>query len=247
MSNTTHWNWGIFFEAPPYGGEIYLNWLLNGMMVTIALSICAWFIAFTFGSFFGILRTVPNRFLNFISRAYVEIFRNVPLLVQFFVWVYIFPLFLPAMIQDWLNQHNQMLVIFIYSTIALGLFTGARICEQVRTTIQSLPRGQKNAGLALGLTLPQTYRYILLPVAYRRAVPPLTSEMLNMIKNSAVASIAGLLELSGQANNLRENTQQAYESFIAVTLGYVLINLIVIQLMRIVEKKARLPGMIGGK
>ncbi len=247
MSTTTHWNWGIFFEKTPAGDEIYLDWLLNGMMVTIALSICAWIIAFILGSTFGILRTLPNRFFNFIGRAYVEIFRNVPLLVQFFVWVYIFPLFLPDPIQDWLNQQNQMLVIFIYSSIALGLFTGARICEQIRTAIESLPRGQKNAGLGLGLTLSQTYRYILLPVAYRRVVPPLTSEMLNMIKNSAVASIAGLLELSGQANNLRENSQQAYESFIAVTLGYVLINFIVIQLMRIVEKKARLPGMIGGK
>lgn len=248
MSDSIRWNWGIFFEPAPFGGTTYLGWLWSGVQVTLALSLCAGIIAFIVGSMFGILRTVPNRFLAGLGRAYVELFRNVPLLVQFFVWIFVIPEFLPTTIRDWVYlELDPMTFAFIFSSICLGLFTGARICEQVRTAIESLPRGQRSAALALGLTLAQSYRYVLLPNAYRRVIPPMTSEILNMVKNSAVASMVGLLELSGQAANLLENSQQAYESFIAVTLAYVGINLIVMQIMRQIEKRSRLPGMAGGK
>jgi glutamate/aspartate transport system permease protein len=136
---------------------------------------------------------------------------------------------------------------FTSSVVCLGLFTAARVCEQVRSGIDALPRGQRAAGLALGFTQWQTYRYVLLPVAYRIIVPPMTSEFLNIFKNSAVASTIGLLELSAQARQLVDYTAQAYESFIAVTLAYVVINLVVMTFMRWVESKARLPGFIGGK
>ena len=82
--------------------------------------------------------------------------------------------------------------------LCLGLFTSARVAEQVRAGIQSLPRGQRMAGTrASGLTLPQTYRYVLLPMAFRIILPPLTSEFMNIIKNSSVALTIGLLELTG--------------------------------------------------
>jgi glutamate/aspartate transport system permease protein len=131
--------------------------------------------------------------------------------------------------------------------VCLGLFTSARVCEQVRSGINTLPRGQRAAGLAMGFTQWQTYRYVLLPVAYRVIVPPLTSEFLNIFKNSAVASTIGLLDLSAQARQLVDYTAQTYESFISVTIAYVMINLIVMALMRRVEARTRLPGYIGGK
>ncbi len=132
------------------------------------------------------------------------------------------------------------------SIVCLGLFTAARVCEQVRSGIEALPRGQRAAGLAMGLTLPQTYRFVLLPVAFRIIVPPLSSEFLNIFKNSAVASTIGLLELSAQARQLVDYTAQTYESFIAVTLAYALINVIVMGFMRRVDAKTRLPGYLGG-
>ncbi len=171
----------------------------------------------------------------------------IALIVQFFVWYLVIPELLPVSIGTWFKQLPPSAQFFSSSIICLGLFTAARVCEQVRSGINALPRGQRFAGFALGLTQWQTYRYVLLPVAYRIIVPPLTSEFLNIFKNSAVASTIGLLDLSAQARQLVDYTAQTYESFIAVTVAYLLINLIVMTLMRIVEAKSRLPGYIGGK
>ncbi len=134
---------------------------------------------FPVGSIFGILRTVPNRFLSGLGTLYVELFRNVPLIVQFFT-VPVVPELLPEDLGMWFKAElDPNIQFFLSSMICLGLFTAARVCEQVRAAIQSLPRGQKNAALAMGLTLPQAYRYVLLPNAYRVIVPPMTSEMMN--------------------------------------------------------------------
>ena len=131
--------------------------------------------------------------------------------------------------------------------LCLGLFTAARVCEQVRSGIQSLPRGQKNAALAMGLTLPQAYRYVLLPNAYRVIVPPMTSEMMNLVKNSAIASTIGLVDMAAQAGKLLDYSAHAWESFTAITLAYVLINTVIMLVMNLVERKTRLPGNLGGK
>ena len=177
------WNWGIFLQQAPFGNTTYLGWIWSGFQVTVALSVCAWIIAFFVGSLFGILRTVPNRFLSTLGTCYVELFRNVPLIVQFFTWYLVIPELLPANIGTWFKSElDPNVQFFVSSMLCLGLFTAARVCEQVRAAIQSLPRGQKAAGLAMGLTLPQTYRYVLLPNAYRVIVPPMTSEMLNLVK-----------------------------------------------------------------
>ncbi|SAK83699.1 polar amino acid ABC transporter inner membrane subunit [Caballeronia catudaia] len=243
-----HWNWGILL-SPVSTGEptTYLGWLISGFWVTITVSLAAWVIALVVGSLFGILRTVPNRTLAGIGTVYVAIFRNIPLIVQFFVWYLVIPELLPPSIGNWFKQLPPGAQFFSSSIICLGLFTGARVCEQVRSGINALPRGQRNAGLAMGFTQWQTYRYVLMPVAYRIIVPPLTSEFLNVFKNSAVASTIGLLDLSAQARQLVDYTAQTYESFIAVTLAYMLINLVVMTLMRWLEAKTRLPGYIGGK
>lgn len=85
------WNWGIFLQQAPFGNTTYLGWLWSGFQVTVAVSCCAWIIAFLVGSFFGILRTVPNRWLSTIGTCYVELFRNIPLIVQFFFWYLVAP------------------------------------------------------------------------------------------------------------------------------------------------------------
>ncbi len=216
--------------------------------MTVAVSCCAWIIAFLVGSFFGILRTVPNRWLSTIGTCYVELFRNIPLIVQFFFWYLVAPELVGEKLGMWFKAElDPNIQFFLSSTICLGLFTAARVCEQVRAAIQSLPRGQKNAGLAMGLTLPQTYRYVLLPNAYRVIVPPMTSEMLNLVKNSAIASTIGLVDLAAQAGKLLDYSAHAYESFTAITLAYVGINLVIMLIMSLVERKIRLPGNLGGK
>lgn len=241
-------DWGIFLQPAPFGNTTYLGWLWSGFQVTIALSITAWIIAFIVGSLLGILRTLPNRFLAGIGASYVELFRNVPLIVQFFTWYLVIPELLPEKTGIWFKTElDPNVQFFVSSMLCLGLFTAARICEQVRAAIQSLPRGQKNAGLAMGLTLPQTYRYVLLPNALRVIVPPMTSEMMNLVKNSAIASTIGLVDMAAQAGKLLDYSARAWESFTAITLAYVLINAFIMLVMSLVERKVRLPGSMGSK
>ena len=240
-----NWNWDIFLSPTPSGESTYLGWLLDGLQWTLTLSLGAWIMALVLGIGLGVLRTVPNRLLAGSAAAYVEVFRNVPLLVQLFIWYFVLPELLPTTLGDALKQTDPLAQQFFAALLCLGCFTAARVCEQVRAGIASLPRGQRNAGLALGLTLPQTYRYVLLPMALRLILPPLTSEFLNVFKNSAVASTIGLIELSRQSQQLVDYTAQAYEAFIAVTLLYVLINVLVMFGMRLLERRTRVPGYIG--
>jgi len=242
-----HWNWGVFLSPTADGETTYLGWLLAGLEWTVALSLSAWIVALLLGTLFGVLRTVPGRWLSALGAAYVEVFRNVPLLVQLFSWYFVLPELLPTAWGNAFKQMDPLLQQFVSAWLCLGCFTGARVAEQVRAGIESLPRGQKAAALALGLTLPQAYRHVLLPISFRIIVPPLTSEFLNIFKNSAVASTIGLIELSRQAQQLVDYTAQPYEAFIAVTLLYALINVTVMALMRVVEAKARVPGYIGSK
>lgn len=240
------WNWGIFFgQATP--NETYLDWLFSGLMMTLGLGVCAWTLALVLGSLLGVLRTVPNRLLSGIAAAYVEVFRNVPLLVQLFIWYFVVPELLPSDLGRSIKRMNPLAQQFLAAAFCLGTFTAARVCEQVRAGIQSLPQGQQQAGLALGLTLPQTYRYVLLPMSFRIIVPPLTSEFLNTFKNTAVASTIGLLELAAQGRQLVDYTSQPYESFIAVTVMYLFVNVVIMRLMRATEARTRVPGTFGGK
>ena len=223
----------------------YLGWIYSGFINTVLLTVCAWVLALALGVVFGVMRTLPGRLPRMLGTAYVSVFRNIPLIVQFFIWFYVVPELLPVSVGDWIKNQEPAIQFFVVSVFALGVYTGSRVCEQVRAGIAALPRGQRMAGLAMGFTLPQTYRYVLLPVALRNIIPPLTSEFLIISKNSAVASTIGLLELSGQARQLVDYTSQPYESFICVTLGYIVLNFLIIRLMSWIRKSTRLPGLLG--
>lgn len=238
------WRWDVFFEQAS-GTETYLDWLLAGLRTTAVLSLVAWAGALLLGTLFGVLRTVPHRGLRGLAAVYVEAFRNVPLLVQLFVWYFVVPDLLPGSLGMRVKALPPAIQMFGAATTCLATFTGARVCEQVRAGIESLSRGQRSAALALGLTLPQAYRHVLLPVAFRIITPTLTSELLNLVKNSAVASTLGLLELAAQGRQLVDYTAQPYESFISVTLLYVALNLALLGAMRWLEARTRLPGFLG--
>jgi len=242
-----NWDWGVFLQPTASGDDTYLGWMIYGFKMTIGLSLAAWVLALLIGALVGVLRTVPNKWLSGIATAWVELFRNIPLLVQLFLWYFVLPELLPESLGNAYKQSNPVVQQFLAAMLCLALFTSARVAEQVRSGIHSLPPGQKNAGLAMGFTLPQTYRFVLLPMAFHVVVPPLTSEFLNIFKNSAVCSTIGLLELAAQGRQLVDYTAQPYESFIAVTLAYLIINVVVMFGMRWVEARVRVPGYIGGK
>jgi glutamate/aspartate transport system permease protein len=179
-----------------------------------------------------------------LGNTYVELFRNIPLLVQMFLWFFVLPELVPRALGDWIKQMPPPWAAYVPAVLCLGFYTSARIAEQVRAGIQSLPRGQRMAGTAMGLTLPQTYRHVLMPQAFRIILPPLTSEFLNVIKNSAVALTIGLLELTARARSMQEFTFQVFEAFTAATVLYILVNIVVVLGMRWVEQRVAVPGLI---
>jgi glutamate/aspartate transport system permease protein len=201
-------------------------------------------IALLVGSVVGTLRTTPLPWVVRLGNAYVEIFRNVPLIVQMFLWFFVVPEFLPKGLGDWIKQVPPPWGSYIPAVLCLGIYTSVRIAEQVKSGINSLARGQRMAGTALGLTLAQTYRYVVLPQAFRIILPPLTSESMNIVKNSSVALTIGLLELTGRARAMQEFSFKVFEAFAAATVIYLLTNLVVVFAMRALEKKVRVPGLI---
>ena len=235
-----HWNWGIFWELSPDASGTYLETLFKGLGWTLATGMTAW----VFALLLGVARTTSKVWLVRIGNAYVELFRNIPLLVQMFLWFFVVPELLPRELGQWVKQLPDSS--FWTAVVALAFFTSARVAEQVKAGIQSLPRGQTAAGTALGLTLPQTYRYVLLPMAFRIILPPLTSEFLNIIKNSAVALTIGLMELTARARSMQEFSFQVFEAFTAATLIYLAVNLVVVLAMRGLERWVAVPGYMGG-
>jgi glutamate/aspartate transport system permease protein len=240
-----NWNWGIFFDLEPGGSGTYLQYLLAGLGWTLATALAAWAIALALGVLVGTLRTTPHRWVVRACTAYVEFFRNIPLLVQMFLWYFVLPELLPKAAGDWMKQLPPPWGSYLPAVLCLALYTSVRVAEQVRAGIQSLPRGQMMAGTAMGLTLAQTYRYVILPMTFRIILPPLTSEFLNCIKNSSVALTIGVMELTARARSMQEFSFQVFEAFAAATLIYLLANILVVFGMRWLERRVRVPGYIG--
>jgi len=237
-------DFSVFLQPAFSGGGTYLDWVLSGTKWTLLVSILAWIIAFIVGSVLGVLRTTPLAVLRAPATVYVEVFRNVPLLVQMFIWYFVLPEIVPLGMGDWMKTRMPMPE-FWNAVLCLGFYTASRVAEQVRSGIQSIPIGQTYAGLAMGLARGQVYRHVLLPMGYRIVIPPLTSEFLTIFKNSSVALTIGVLELTAQARQISEYTFRTFEAFTVATVIYVLITLVVTVGMRTLENKVRVPGYIG--
>ena len=231
------WDWQVFLQDTG-GGQTYLQWMLSAWGWTLSVALCSLLIALVVGSLMGILRTVPNKGLVLLGNAWTELFRNIPLLVQIFLWYHV----IPSIFLGLRQVPSFVLVVF-----ALGFFTSARISEQVKAGIEALPRGQRYAGLAMGLTLPQTYRFVLLPMAFRIVIPPLTSESMNIIKNSSVAFAVSIAELTMFAMQAQEETSRGIEVYLAVTGLYFISAFAINRIALFLEHRVQVPGMIGGK
>ncbi len=240
-----NWNWGVFFQETPEGGREYWELLVGGLGWTLAVSACAWVIAMLLGSVIGTVRTTQSPWLVRIGNAWVELFRNIPLLVQMFLWYFVIPEFIPPLKRIMVSS-DPVYAQFVSAVLCLGLFTSARIAEQVRAGVQSLPRGQRMAGMAVGLTQLQVYRFVLLPMAFRIVIPPLTSETMNLIKNSSIALTIGLAELTFRSREIGEYTFNFFESFSAATIIYIVISMTANRVMAWIERATAVPGYIAG-
>jgi glutamate/aspartate transport system permease protein len=233
-----NWNWSVLFEPE------YFGWLMSGLGWTISVALCAWVIAIVVGSLVGVGRTLPNKVVSTLCTGYVELFRNVPLLVQMFIWYFAVPELLPEDAGRWMKREMPQPE-FVTAVVALGLYTASRVAEQVRAGIETVPVGLKSAATAQGMSVSQVYRYVLLPISFRLIVPPMTSEFLTVFKNSSLALTIGLLELTAQSQQIAEYTFQSFEAYTAATVIYVLIALCATIAMTVLERYTRIPGYVG--
>ncbi len=233
------WDWQVFLQDPGGKDPTYWQWMLSAWGWTLSVALLALAIALVVGSLMGILRTAPNKWLMLLGNTWTEVFRNIPLLVQIILWYHVIPGLFTSL---------QQVPSFLLVVVALGFFTSARVSEQVKAGIQSLPRGQRYAGLAVGFTLPQTYRYVLLPMAFRIVLPPLTSESMNIVKNSSVAFAVSVTELTMFAMQAQEETSRGVEIYLAVTALYFVSAFAINRVMLFVEGRLQIPGhTTGGK
>jgi glutamate/aspartate transport system permease protein len=236
----------LLFDTTPDGAGRYLDWIVSGLCWTLSLALGAWTIALVVGTLVGVARTLPKGVLPRLGRIYVETFRNIPLLVQMFFWYFVLPELLPARIGMAIKQMDPPWGSFIPALICLGLFTAARIAEQVRAGVQALPTGQTQAASALGFGRAGMYRLILLPQAFRIILPTLTNEFMTIFKNTSVALTIGLVELTATAREINENTFRTFEAFGVVTIVYLVIALLAWQIMSRIERAVQLPALAGG-
>lgn len=216
--------------------QSYLGWMIQAWGQTLEVALLSLAVALVIGAVVGTLRTLPDSpWLVRLANAWVELFRNIPLLVQIFLWYHVVPVLVPA----FADTPKLALVVF-----GLGFFTSARVAEQVRAGVQALPRGQRYAAMALGMTTFQSYRYVLLPMALRLIVPPLTSECMNIFKNSSVAYAVSITELTFFAQQAGEETARGVEIYLGVTVCYVISAFAINRIMAWVERRVRVPGFV---
>ncbi|MGF6526642.1 amino acid ABC transporter permease [Variovorax sp. PvP013] len=232
----SNWDWQVYLQDPGGKYPTYWEWMLSAWGWTVSVALLALIVALVLGSLVGIIRTLPDSpWLVRLGNAWVELFRNIPLLVQIFLWYHVIPAVLPFM------KDVPSIVLVV---LALGFFTSARIAEQVRSGIQALPKGQRYAGMAVGFTTAQYYRYVILPMAYRIIIPPLTSETMNIFKNSSVAFAVSVPELTMFFIQSSEETSRPIEMFLGVTALYIVSAFAINRLMAFIEKRSRVPGFI---
>jgi len=232
---TYQFNWSVLWSGQSGA------WLLQGILTTLEISALAWLLAVALGILSGALRTVPFAPLRAVATFYVEFFRNVPLLVWMFFWYFGAPPLLPHGIQDWLFNHGAE---FWAGMFALGVYHGARMSEVIRSGIQSIPRTQFEASVAMGLSVFQAYRLVIIPIALRLIVPPATSESLNLLKNSSVALTISVAELTFQTRQIETYTAKAIEALTAGTLIYLIMCVTIAWVMARVERRFAIPGLI---
>ena len=229
------WDWQVFLQDDG-SGRNYLEWMLEAWRWTLAVAGTSWVVAVAVGAVMGTVRTLQDRpWLVQLANAWVEFFRNIPLLVQILLWYFVVPKIIPAF---------QQVPGFVLVVFGLGFFTSARIAEQFRAGIQALPRGQRYAAMAMGFTTWKSYRYVILPMAFRIILPPLTSESMNLLKNSSVAFAVSIAELTMFAMQAQEETSRGIEIYLAVTALYAASAFAVNRVFALIEKKMRIPGFI---
>jgi len=231
-------DWSVLWREP------YGMWMLQAIFTTIHLSLLGWAIACVFGLIVGTMRVLPSRVARAVGTIYVEIIRNIPYLVQLFMWYFMVPLLLPKNAQMWVNV-NVPNIPYWTAVICLGVYTASRVAEHLRAGMHSIPSDQYRAAASTGLSTFQAYRYVIIPYGIRIVIPPLTTEFLTCFKNSALAMTIGVMETTGMAYLIDSYTWHGLETTSGAMLVYILTTTCIVLFMSWVETKISIPGMLG--
>ena len=241
---TYDFDWGLFFstryDATTGTTLHYGRMLLSGLRVTIAISCISAAVALVLGTLVGVARLVPIPPLRLLATAYVEFFRNTPLLVQLFFWYFGLTTVTPLWVNKFLYQYPFEI---IAATVGLAIYTSSYIAEVVRAGIQAVPRGHLEAALATGLTGPQALRWVVLPQAFRTVIPPLGSQLLNNLKNSSLVMTIAVADLTWNSQQIQAYSFKGFEPTTAATVLYLAMSLTIAGMVHLVERWSAVPGV----
>ncbi len=212
----------------------YFDWLVSGLITTLKISAISIVLAFILGLVIAVMRMSHNKPVRWFALAYLEFFRNTPLLVQIFFWYFGSYKILPTAVNDWLVSTNFE---FAAAAIALTIYTSAFIAEDIRSGVLSIPKEQMEASRSSGFSYLRSMQYIILPQAIRITIPPLVNQFLNVAKNSSLAMTIGVMEMTYQARQVESYTFKGFEAFTAATLVYLLLSIIITALVNLYNEK----------
>jgi polar amino acid transport system permease protein len=213
-------DWGVLL--------VYRHLLWQGLLLTVQISALSMVLSLVLGGVIGLGRRMEIASVRWLCGAYIEFFRNIPLIVQLFFWY--FAVGLEA---------------FPAAVIGLTVYTSAYIAEVIRSGLQSIPRTQIEAARSFGMTPFQAIRHVVLPQALMRVIPPLGVEFINVIKNSSIAMTISVTELTFQTQQIESLTFRGFEAATAITVLYVLLALSIVLLMAAIERFVRLDLRVG--
>ncbi|WP_338834882.1 Glutamine transport system permease protein GlnP [Moorella humiferrea] len=229
---------GLIIQSLPY--------LVMGAVQTLKITAVAVTLGCIFGLFAGMGRLSRRRLTSFLATCYVDFFRGTPLLVQIFIVYYGFPQLLNE-VQQFLITHFGLpqllqtthIPVFVAATVSTSLNSGAYVAEIFRAGIQSIDRGQVEAARSLGMTERQTMRYIVLPQAFKRVIPPLGNEFIAMLKDTSLLSVIGYVELTRQGQLISAATFKPLQVYFAVALIYLAMTFTISRLVDYLERRLR--------
>ncbi|SOY93293.1 ABC transporter permease [Cupriavidus taiwanensis] len=229
----SHFNLSAIFAAP-YGEQ-----LLKGLELTAWLTVCSWVLALVLGTILATVRVSGSRIAERFVAGYVAYHQNVPMLVHILLWYFGIPTLLPESIQTWANANNGEL---IFAGIAIGMCMAAYFSEDIRSGLRSIPVGQHEASRSLGLSYLGSMRYVILPQAFRIALPPFINHTVLLFKNTSLAMAVGAAEMTYAVREVENHTFRTFEAYLLATVFYLAVSLGLMAIGALVAQRTRIPA-----
>lgn len=197
--------------------------ILAGTLTTLKLALGSWLLAMLIALLLVVIRLSHQRLAVFLVAAYVSYHRNVPTLIQLMMWYFAIPTLLPESVQMWINDFNAE---FLFSMFALGLCQAAYFSEDIRSGLRAIPEGQSEAARALGMSYVRSMSSVILPQGMRNALPSLLNHTVLLFKNTSLAMVIGVAELTYVTRDIENQTFRTFESYLVASVGYLFFSLL---------------------